>query len=190
MISGDGAVGISWSQRYSYCQAQTPPPSQQGSLGYYTTHCVTPLPHLFLCAAAQVEMLSLYSCDVHAYMLEAPFNMLFPHYILDAAVQVPLLFFNAYSCDLGAHSALLHCCASSKDSQSHPLVSTASCFAVIYCCATLLFVIQQACSMDAVQTKYALRSAFHAPCANNSSSDAFPCAEGNHHLECSLQWSC
>ncbi|KAL3149709.1 hypothetical protein ABBQ38_013538 [Trebouxia sp. C0009 RCD-2024] len=51
--TGDGAVGISWSQRYSYCQAQTPPPSQQGSLGYYTTDCVAPLPHLYIFAALQ-----------------------------------------------------------------------------------------------------------------------------------------
>lgn len=51
-------MGIKWSQRYSYCQAQTPAPSQQGSLGYYTTDCVAPLPHLFLYAAAQVPLRS------------------------------------------------------------------------------------------------------------------------------------
>ncbi|DBB06884.1 TPA: hypothetical protein ACH3X3_009543 [Trebouxia sp. C0006] len=51
--TGDGAVGISWSHRYSYCQSQTPSPSQQQSLGYYTTSCVAPLPHLFLFATAQ-----------------------------------------------------------------------------------------------------------------------------------------
>ncbi|DBA88907.1 TPA: hypothetical protein ACH3X2_000146 [Trebouxia sp. C0005] len=51
--TGDSAVGISWSHRYSYCQSQAPSPSQQQSLGYYTTSCVAPLPHLFLFAAAQ-----------------------------------------------------------------------------------------------------------------------------------------
>lgn len=54
LSAGDGAAGISWSQRYSYCQATTPSLSQQQSLGYYTTNCVLPLPHLFLVAAAQV----------------------------------------------------------------------------------------------------------------------------------------
>jgi len=49
-------VGISWSHRYSYCQSQTPSPSQQQSLGYYTTSCVAPLPHLFLFATAQVSL--------------------------------------------------------------------------------------------------------------------------------------
>ncbi|DBA85756.1 TPA: hypothetical protein ACH3X1_005317 [Trebouxia sp. C0004] len=51
--TGDGSVGISWSHRYSYCQSQTPSSSQQQSLGYYTTSCVAPLPHLFLFAVAQ-----------------------------------------------------------------------------------------------------------------------------------------
>ena len=54
LLTGDGAVGISWSQRYTYCQAQTPPPSQEGSLGYYTTDCVAPLPHLYIFASVQV----------------------------------------------------------------------------------------------------------------------------------------
>lgn len=56
MLAGDGAVGISWSQRYTYCQAQTPAPSQEGSLGYYTTDCVAPLPHLYVFAAVQVTL--------------------------------------------------------------------------------------------------------------------------------------
>ena len=59
MFAGDGAVGIAWSQRYSYCQAHTPPPSQEGSLGYYTTDCVAPLPHLYIFAAVQVSHLEL-----------------------------------------------------------------------------------------------------------------------------------
>lgn len=47
--AGDGAAGVRWSQRYSYCQSTTP------SLGYYATDCVAPLPHLFVFAAIQVS---------------------------------------------------------------------------------------------------------------------------------------
>lgn len=68
-VAGDGAVGISWSQRYSYCQAQTPTPSQQGSLGYYTTDCVAPLPHLYILAALQVTFVDLKPCVcLHAWI--------------------------------------------------------------------------------------------------------------------------
>ena len=67
VLIGDGAVGISWSQRYPYCQAQAPPPSQEGSLGYYTTDCVAPLPHLYMFAALQVSFLVALDLFVHVF---------------------------------------------------------------------------------------------------------------------------
>lgn len=39
----DSGAGISWQQRYSYCQAGTPSPEEQAQLAYWTPNCTLPV---------------------------------------------------------------------------------------------------------------------------------------------------
>jgi hypothetical protein len=50
-------AGISWQQRYSYCQASTPSPQQQAQLAYWTPDCTLPVAQALFVLVSLVGLL-------------------------------------------------------------------------------------------------------------------------------------